>query len=466
MKIFKAYFYITSIVIILGVSLTSGGIIDLRHLLNYANQGMPQYIVHTNIPANNTITDRGATLGRILFYDKRLSFDNSTSCASCHKQEEDFGDEMIISKGAVGPPMRHAMRLGFAGMSSETNAFWNERAASFEEQATIPVRDGNEMGFSGMFGLPDFDSLLNKLKEVPYYPLLFNFVYGDSAITEKRMQLAMAQFVRSIYAFDSKYDTGRLQVNSELIDFPNFTDQENLGKRLFNTLPKEGGAGCFQCHVPPEFGIDPNTKNNGNIGIIHGHVPFDTLVTKAPSLRNLVTPAGKELKPFMHDGKFKSLSQVVDHYIGLDKVDPAPNQDPRLIGTENDIDLNETEKEAIVAFLHTLISESVFTDEKWSNPFVNDSLDVIPLMNGVSEVTERYQSLLISPNPAKDVIRLGLEPHYYKLIIRDAQLRPVLTKTIAGKDAVNITSLKEGVYFIQVEQIGRHNFYIGKLVKL
>ncbi len=466
MKIYRGYIAAIAFGGVFIITLTSGGILDLRHLLRYAEEPIPAYVTHTNIPTHNPITNRGATLGRVLFYDKNMSFNNTSSCAKCHKQAEDFGDVEIISTGALGPPKRHTMRIGFAGMSSEVRAFWNERAVSLEEQATIPIHDGNEHGFSGMFGLPTFDSLLRKMEGIDYYPILFNFVYGDSAITEERMQLAIAQFVRSIYAFDTKYDTGRLTVNSELDDFPNFTAEENLGKRLFNTLPKDGGAGCFQCHVPPEFGMDPNSLNNGNIGIIHGPEKTDTGVTKAPSLRNLITPTGKELGPFMHDGKFKRLSQVLDHYISLDKKAPTPNMDPRLIGPENNIELDDTQKQAIIAFLKTLVSNRVFTDEKWASPFVNDSLEVIPLMNGVANVRNQHYALDITPNPAGDYISLGLEKTYYQLRIFNSNGAIVLQKTISGGDRIEVHALPDGYYFIQADQLGGQKHYSGKIIKL
>ncbi len=451
---------------ILIVGLTSSGIIDLRDLFNYAHQDIPDYITRTNIPADNPITDGGATLGRVLFYDKGLSFNNKASCAKCHRQFEDFGDTEIISTGAVGPPKRHTMRIGFVGLSEETRAFWNERANTIEAQSTIPIHDDKEMGFSGKFGQPDFDSLLRKMNATQYYPILFKFVFGDSVITEGRMQLAMGQFLRSIRAFDTKYDTGRLAVSSELADFPNFTAQENEGKRLFNTLPKEGGAGCFQCHIPPEFGIRSDIKNNGNIGIIHGPEKFDTAITKAPSLRNLVTPSGKELGPFMHDGKHKTLSQVLDHYISLDKKGPIPNIDPRLVGPDNNIELDEGQKEAVIAFLKTLTSVDVFTGEQWSDPFVNDSLEVIPLMTGVRETLPRYASVSVFPNPSSRRIHFRLPAGYFRLKIIDVHQNTVLSKTIGYRDYVDIEHLRVGTYIIRLDQMNGPYHFISKLLKL
>ena len=180
--------------------------IDPNNLVNYANQTKPAYIVKENTGAN-AITNTKATLGRVLFYDKNLSIDNSISCASCHKQEFAFGDTALVSKGVSGGVTgRHSMRLVNARFGVENKFFWNERAASLEIQTTQPIQDHAEMGFSGQSGRPTIATLLTKLQAINYYKELFQFVYGDATITEARMQECMAQFVRSIQSFDSKYD--------------------------------------------------------------------------------------------------------------------------------------------------------------------------------------------------------------------------------------------------------------------
>lgn len=211
---------------------TFGTNIDLNNLENYANQSIPNYITKNNT-GTNFITDKGATLGRVLFYDKNLSSNNQISCASCHQQANAFSDTKIASDGVNGTTERHSMRLINNRFARETNFFWDERASSLEFQTTQPIRNHIEMGFSGTNGDLDFNSLITKLTAIPYYKELFNFVYGSNEITEERIQLALAQFVKSIQSFDSKYDLGRAQVTSDNMPFPNFTAQENNGKIYF-----------------------------------------------------------------------------------------------------------------------------------------------------------------------------------------------------------------------------------------
>lgn len=284
-----------------------GTSIDPNNLFNYANQTIPGYIRKDNT-GSNPISNAKATLGRVLFYDKNLSVNNSISCGSCHVQAFAFGDTALASNGVLGGLTgRHSMRLVNARFAVESKFFWNERAASLEAQTTQPVQDHAEMGFSGTDGRPAIDSLLRKLSSISYYKELFTFVYGDTIVTEPRMQECLAQFVRSIQSFDAKYDAGRSQVANDNQPFPNFTAQENNGKNLFLTPPvfdasgvrTGGGLGCNGCHNAPEFDIDPNTGNNGIIGVLNG-TGIDINNTRAPSLRDLTGIDGNPNTPMMH----------------------------------------------------------------------------------------------------------------------------------------------------------------------
>ena len=225
------------------IKLAFGANIDPTILENYANQGKPAYIVKNNL-GNNAITDKTATLGRVLFYDKNLSINNTISCASCHKQNFAFGDTALVSAGVEGGlTIRHSMRLINTRFANEAKFFWNERAASLNIQTTMPIVDHLEMGFSGENGRGSINTLIGKLSTINYYKELFKFTFGDSVITENRMQNALASFINSIQSFDSKYDIGRAQVNNDNQAFPNFTAQENQGKNLFITAPVFNGAG-------------------------------------------------------------------------------------------------------------------------------------------------------------------------------------------------------------------------------
>ncbi len=353
--------------------------IDPSNLLNYANQAKPNYIVKENT-GGNPITNAKATLGRVLFYDKSLSIDNSISCGSCHKQQFAFSDTAIASKGvAGGTTARHSMRLVNSRFGVEVKFFWDERAASLEQQTTKPIQDHAEMGFSGQLGRPGLSDLLTKLQGIGYYNELFKFVYGNITVSEPRLQECLAQFVRSIQSFDSKYDAGRALVPNDGQPFPNFSAQENLGKQIFITPPIfnaagvriNGGAGCNACHNAPEFDIDPNTRNNGIIGRIVPGGGIDITITRAPSLREITNTAGIENGPFMHTGNLGTLQNAVGHYNTINIAPGNTNLDPRLTPNGNGQQLNFTGAEisGLVAFLKTLSGTNVYTDTKWGNPF-------------------------------------------------------------------------------------------------
>ena len=217
------------------------GRIEINNLPNYANQEVPEYIQKDN-SGFNPITNEGAILGRVLFYDKNLSFDNSISCSSCHQQKFAFTDTAKVSRGVEGGlTKRHAMRLINARFGEEQAFFWDERAATLEAQTSMPIKDHDELGYSGLEGRPGYNDLLKKLQSIRYYNELFKLAFGDSVITETRMQRALAQFVRSIQSFDSKYDEGYAQY------FANFTEGEKRGLSLFTTLPQAERRGWDKC---------------------------------------------------------------------------------------------------------------------------------------------------------------------------------------------------------------------------
>ena len=356
-----------------------GTTIDPTNLANYTNQPKPNYIVKENT-GGNPITNAKATLGRVLFYDKSLSIDNSISCGSCHKQQFAFSDTALASKGvAGGTTARHSMRLVNSRFGVEVKFFWDERAATLEQQTTKPIQDHAEMGFSGQAGRPGLSDLLTKLQGIGYYNELFKFVYGDITVSEPRLQECLAQFVRSIQSFDSKYDAGKALVPNDGQPFPNFSAQENLGKQLFLTPPVfnaagariNGGAGCNGCHNAPEFDIDPNTRNNGIIGRIAPGGGIDITVTRAPSLRDVTNSAGIENGPFMHTGNLVTLQNAIGHYNTINIAPGNTNLDLRLRpnGSGQQLNLTGAELSGLVSFLKTLSGTNVYTDAKWSNPF-------------------------------------------------------------------------------------------------
>lgn len=347
--------------------------INPRALPNYAAQGLPATynaaVIQREVknPLSNTITNAGATLGRVLFYDSLLSRSDTLRCASCHQQALGFGDSARLSVGFDGVRRTsvHSMRLANARFNESGQYFWNRRAPTLEAQTTQPVRDSIEMGFDAAHG--GFAALVERLVSTPYYPPLFRLAFGDSVVTEERVQRALAQYVRSILAVNSRWDQGIAQVSPPPpgapggpfgTPLPNFSAQERRGQELYFLPPAQGGAGCQGCHVAPSFSLAANSLGNGlDAG--------QTLVFRAPSLKNVAMSTH-----FMHDGRFTSLAQVVAFY--SDSIEVGPSLDARLRtpgGGALRLRLSPTDQAALVAFLRTLSDQGVTTDTRFSDPF-------------------------------------------------------------------------------------------------
>lgn len=325
-------------------------------------------ILDDNTPPDNATTDEGATLGRVLFYDKNLSQNRTVACASCHKQALGFSDDAVLSEGFEGGLTgRHSMGLANARYYPNGRFFWDQRAESLEAQVLMPMQDAVEMGMT-------LEEVEARVREADYYPPLFEAAFGDTSIDRDRIAKALAQFIRSMVSFQSKFDEGRAMVNDRLEDFPNFTQEENLGKRMVVAPPPRGGLGCLLCHTGAGFigrqamnnGLDLETTDQG-YGEVTGRAEDDSTF-KVPSLRNIAVRP-----PYMHDGRFATLEEVVDHY--SDGVQAHANL-PLTGFFRRDANgviplrLNRYEKDALVAFLRTLTDEAFLTDEKFSDPFV------------------------------------------------------------------------------------------------
>jgi cytochrome c peroxidase len=376
------------------------------------------------------------------------------SCASCHLQEFAFGDTAVFSPGVAGVTGRHSMRLVNNRFSDEAHYFWDERAANLEEQSTMPIRDHIEMGFSGLGNDPDFDSLITRLQALEYYNSLFTAAFGDSEITEERMQLALAQFVRSIQSFDTPFDEGISMVvaNNVALPFPNYTAMENLGKTLFlQPIPLDGG-GCAGCHVPPEFNIDPLSLNNGVI-IMGGTTELDLTNTKSPSLREMVNPQGLENGPFMHDGSLATLMDVINHYNFIPPNPLNTNLDPRLAGGPNglgqNLNLAGAEKDALIAFLKTLSGTAVYSAEQWSDPFGEDgSLEVIGLISSVRGSGSPLE-IQVFTNPTADRIEIRSAASQLKLQVYSLRGEEVLQSSVQSGSVVDLSPFAPGTYLFR-----------------
>lgn len=334
---------------------------------NYANILLPNFFLDNdvrnedNTPNNNQITDNGATLGRVLFYDNNLSRNNTISCASCHIQEHGFADPTALSTGFDGElTSRNSMGLANARFYENGRFFWDERAESLEEQTLVPIQDLVEMGMT----LPELE---DKLSELDYYSTLFTNAFGDESVTSDRIALALSQFIRSMVSYESKFDEGLAQVNDIDDNFPNFTTSENRGKQLFMSNQTR----CFDCHATNVF-VGDDARNNGldatitdpGVGGITGN-NNELGEFKVPSLRNIALTG-----PYMHDGRFETLEDVIEHYNS--GVQNNPNLDNRLTQGNNvrRLNLSDDDKQALVDFLNTLTDDEFVNDEKYANPFV------------------------------------------------------------------------------------------------
>jgi cytochrome c peroxidase len=327
-----------------------------------------------NTPRDNPTTDWGATLGRVLFYDTRLSANNTTACASCHHQKHAFSDPSSrYSKGYEGKLTdRNAMPLVEARFYERGRFFWDERARTLEDQVLMPIQNRVEMG-------QDLTKLVEALSHAPEYPELYRKAFGDSRVTTARTAKALAQFVRSLVSYQSKYDEGVAKVRSRSDDFPNFTREENRGKDLFLQrcanchMPRQQDA-IFSTQTPQNNGLDADLKV-ADLGV--GDVTLDRNRVgqfKSPSLRNI-----EYTGPYMHDGRFAKLEDVIEHYSTGIKL--HPNLDGRLAnqtaggrpgsGSQGrGFRFSSQEKASLVAFLKTLSDPKFITDPKLSDPFV------------------------------------------------------------------------------------------------
>lgn len=316
------------------------------------------------------ISNKVAALGRVLFYDLKLSKNGLVSCASCHSQSLGFDDPTRFSIGFEGKiTRRHAMGLANGLFNRTGRFFWDERASTLEEQVLMPFFDLVEMGL-------DEAELLQKISQAGYYSPLFDDAFGDDNVNLKRVAQSLAEFVLAMVSDQSAYDLERQKVGIAAVDFAGFTNAENRGKFLFFTPVLQGGAGCSGCHQSDAFvmsgprnnGLDVVSTKDRGWAEVSGK-PLDDGKFRAASLKNIALRA-----PYMHDARFETLGDVVEHYNS--GVKPHANLDSLLknsTGTPLKLNLDVKDKEALVAFLGTLSDPVFLNDPKFSNPFRNSN---------------------------------------------------------------------------------------------
>jgi len=276
----------------------------------YANATLPAHFQSArgldNTPEDNPITDAGATLGRVLFYDTTLSANSTTSCSSCHRQQHAFSDPNRVSRGFDGRHTdRHAMNLTGLRYYPPGRFFWDERGGNLEDAVLLPIRNPIEMG-------EDPARLPRKLAAATYlvpgsrrpvapYPELFRRAFGDPRITEARIARALAQFLRSLVSYRSRFDEGLARATSDADGFESFTRQENRGKALFlrncASCHLESQDSLFALLVPANNGTELHPlSSDGGLGDVTLNA-LDAGRFKSPTLRN-VEVAG----PYLHNG--------------------------------------------------------------------------------------------------------------------------------------------------------------------
>lgn len=311
---------------------------------------------------DNPPTVEGVKLGRMLFYEKMLSKDNSQSCATCHQQENGFSDPDKFSTGVEGKlGKRQAMGV-FNTAWHKNEFFWDGRAHLLRDQSLMPIQDPLEMNET-------LENVVAKLSEKQEYRDQFKRAFDSEEITAEKMSLAMEQFMNTIISNNSKYDQYKAGQYT-------LTASEQRGMELFfeeynEFLPDQSGADCAHCHSGFNFtndmymnnglDVDADFKDNGREKANNN--ANDRAKFKVPSLRNIELTA-----PYMHDGRFATLEEVIDHYDHDIRI--SQTVDPALEYTTNTgLRLSAQDKADLIAFLKTLTDPSLATDERFSDPF-------------------------------------------------------------------------------------------------
>jgi cytochrome c peroxidase len=321
----------------------------------------PSSFPKMEIPADNPLTTEGVELGRRLFFDPILSRDSTMSCGSCHAPEFAFTDGKAVSRGVDGiDGSRSAMSLENIGYVTK-GLFWDGRVKTLEDQALLPIEDPIELHTI-------WDKVIEKLKNHKDYPERFRKAFG--IISKNDMSKTLA--VKAIAQFERTLISGNAKVDKILRREDFFTDDELDGYQLFFNAAGAPDAQCGHCHTSPFYsandyfnnGLDEaltlNSFKDKGLGGVTNKL-FDNGKFRAPSLRNIELTA-----PYMHDGRFKTLEEVIEHYASGGHY--AENVDP-FIPQIKDIKLTPKQKKQILLFLKTLTDTSFTKNPAFQNPY-------------------------------------------------------------------------------------------------
>lgn len=311
---------------------------------------------------DNPPTVAGVELGRMLFHETMLSKDGSQSCASCHLQTHGFTDTARFSIGVEGKPGKRQAMSVFNTAWHNNEFFWDGRAHLLRDQSLKPIQDPLEMNET-------LENVIAKLSDSKMYRDQFVRAFDSEEITSEKMSLAMEQFMNTIVSNQSKYDkfkAGEVQLS----------ESEKRGMELFfkeynEFIPEESGADCAHCHGGFNFanemyvnnGLDAEGMAADNGREKTTGMASDRAKFKIPTLRNIALTA-----PYMHDGRFNTLEEVIDHYDH--GIKESATLDPAIRPTMNTgLRLTAQDKQDLIAFLHTLTDPTLANDQRYSNPF-------------------------------------------------------------------------------------------------
>lgn len=389
------------------------------------------------------VNDDKSTLGRVLFYDKKLSALENMSCGTCHKQQFSFAENKDLSQGISTLTKRNSLQLNDLGWTHNEGFFWDMSFGDMKNMIGLPLKDPNEVGAV-------IEDIVIKMNNTDYYPELFEKAYGDFEITEDRIVESIVHFISSMTTFNSKFDQEAEK------NFSGFTAQEKEGLQLFS-------FNCATCHSEGSiFGINnPDLPNSNEIVLEFPFIftngleanPEDKGVGEwAPGMDGLykvTTMRNIELTaPYMHDGRFETLDEVLDFY-----SDDVVMTNWNFFIPEGGFNFSSSDKAALKAFLLTLTDESFKTEVRWSDPFNA----IVPVKeNKIENLT-----LSVSPNPMNTFAIIEIENptnEEFKLELYDEIGRLVKSDKFSGTSyQMDKNALNSGFYNIVISNQNSRN---------
>ena len=381
------------------------------------------------------IDDDIATLGRVLFYDEKLSALEDISCGTCHIQELSFTESKRFSEGISAPTKRNSMHLNDLSWSNADGFSWVMKEDELSSMILLPLTDENEIG-------ANIDDVRIKLENTLYYPELFTKAFGDSNISEERIVDALVHFISSMTTFNSKFDDALKN------DFSGFSESESLGMGIFSetcsTCHSQGAHSFFGEEIFTDVNVIqvfPFFFNNGleskpdDIGAGEWMPGFDHLF-KVPTLRNIELTG-----PYMHDGQFTTLEEVVDHY--SDGI--IANEWSDFFIPSGGFNFSQGEKTALIDFMKTFTDESFLTEVRWSDPFA----ETVSTENQLS-----IESISLQPNPTTDRATIAFKNDNNEVVAisiysQDGRLLKH-DKVTSDSYFVEKADYPEGIYFINL----------------